>query len=655
MTTPFYITTPIYYVNAKPHLGHLYTTVSADVAKRFHAMMSEQTFFLTGTDEHGDKIVKAAEQQNITPKAYADQISTLFSDLWPEFNIDNNHFIRTTDESHIAVVKQILQKIFDSGDIYFSEYEGLYCYGCERFYTERELVNGKCPDHETEPDIIKESNYFFKMSRYQEWLIDHINKNPDFIQPERYRNETLAFLREPLEDLCISRPKSRLEWGITLPFDENYVTYVWFDALINYISALGFPDNDKFKKFWPQARHIVAKDILKPHGIYWPIMLKAAGIDIYNHLYVHGYWNIDETKMSKSLGNVVDPYYLQSTYGADAVRFFLMREMVFGLDSNFSETILVERINTDLANDLGNLFSRVLAMFHKYFQGTLPEIEPGVRNGERADLFEDAQHTIKEFKNEMQSLKFHKAIASIWNLISKMNKYVVTTAPWELAKDENKKERLADVIFNLLEGLRVIAGLILPIMPQTSETMQKHLGLTKENELSTLDRIAQWGTIETGTSLPKPVTLFPRINTKKQKDNNQKKKDQKKTDQAPAKQDNPESKSLPGLKPEITFDEVLKLDLRVATVIHAEIIPKANKLLKLEVDLGDEKRTVVAGIAKSYTPEEITGKKIIMVANLKPAKLMGVRSEGMLLAAVTDDACSIMTVDKTIAMGTQVK
>lgn len=322
MAETFYITTPIYYVNARPHLGHAYTTIIADVACRFNTMKGAETFFLTGTDEHGDKIIRAAKEENLSPRAYVDQISGLFRNLWPELNIRYDHFIRTTDLSHMALVEQILQNIYDSGDIYFSEYEGIYCFGCERFYTERELVDGKCPDHETEPEVIKESNYFFRMSRYQDWLIDHINNNPDFIRPERYKKEVLAFLREPLEDLCISRPKTRIQWGITLPFDNDYVTYVWFDALLNYVSALGYPDGERFKKFWPHAQHVVAKDILKPHGIYWPIMLKAAGIPIYQHLNVHGYWNVDESKMSKTLGNVVEPLQLKNVYGLDAFRFF---------------------------------------------------------------------------------------------------------------------------------------------------------------------------------------------------------------------------------------------------------------------------------------------------------------------------------------------
>jgi len=311
---PFYITTPIYYVNARPHLGHAYTTITADVACRFHSMRGTDTFFLTGTDEHGDKIVRAAKKEGLSPRTYVDRISGQFKDLWPQLNISYDRFIRTTDPAHMAVVEKILQKIHDEGDIYFSEYEGMYCYGCERFYTERELGDGKCRDHQTQPEVIREANYFFRMSRYQEWLVDHIREHSDFIRPERFKKEVLSFLKDPLEDLCISRPKSRLKWGITLPFDDRYVTYVWFDALINYVSALGYPDGEDFVKYWPSAQHIVAKDILKPHGIYWPIMLKAAGIPVYQHLNVHGYWNVDESKMSKSLGNVADPLAMKKDY-----------------------------------------------------------------------------------------------------------------------------------------------------------------------------------------------------------------------------------------------------------------------------------------------------------------------------------------------------
>ncbi len=638
MSEPFYITTPIYYVNARPHLGHAYTTIAADVICRYNRMQGRETFFLTGTDEHGDKIVQAAKDENLTPKQYADKISNLFKSLWPELNISNDFFIRTTDPSHILVVKQILQRIYDSGDIYFSEYEGLYCFGCERFYTERELVDGKCPDHQTTPEIIKESNYFFKMSRYQEWLINHIKTNPDFIRPERYKNEVLSFLKEPLEDLCISRPKTRLQWGITLPFDKEYVTYVWFDALLNYVSALGYPDGASFKKLWPAAQHIVAKDILKPHGIYWPIMLKAAGIDIYQHLNVHGYWNVDESKMSKTVGNVVEPLSLKNVYGLDAFRFFLMRDMVFGLDSNFSEEALVQRINADLANDLGNLFSRVITMAHKYFDGVVPQVDPAIEQQLELGLASQSAVALLEFEKAMDKFAFHKGLIAIWEFISRMNKYIDVTTPWVLAKNNSSRKQLEVVIYNLLEGLRIISGLIYPVMPDTAAKMQKHLGLEQDSAFYRIDLLKTWNIMKPGTRLPKSITLFPRIDVKKKKEH-------------PSEETMP---ILPEIKPEISIDKLAAIDLRVGTIVHAEAIPRAKKVLRLEVDIG-ENRTIVAGIAASYGPDELLGKQVIVVANLKPAKLMGILSNGMLLAAVDGKKCAVATLDGKVPPGTPVK
>ncbi|MGA6924511.1 MAG: methionine--tRNA ligase, partial [Desulfosarcina sp.] len=597
MAPPFYITTPIYYVNARPHLGHAYTTIAADVIRRYHAMSSDRTYFLTGTDEHGDKIVRAAKKEGQTPRAYVDRISGLFKKLWPELNISNDDFIRTTDPAHMAVVESILQRIYDAGDIYFSQYEGLYCFGCERFYTERELVDGCCPDHQRPPETVKESNYFFKMSRYQPWLIDHIGRHPTFIRPERYRNEVLAFLREPLEDLCISRPKSRIKWGITLPFDPDYVTYVWFDALLNYVSALGYPDGALYRTYWPVAQHIVAKDILKPHGIYWPIMLKAAGIPVYQHLNVHGYWNVDQGKMSKSIGNVVEPLEMKNIYGLDAFRFFLMRDMVFGLDSNFNEEALVQRINADLANDLGNLFSRVLAMSHKYFDGVVPAPASNTEKEMDLGLEKNAQATIEAYKAGMEEFAFHKSLAAVWEFITHMNRYVDVTAPWVLAKNKATRKQLETVIYNLLEGLRIISGLIYPVMPETAAKMQRHLGLAGDDDFFKLDRLTAWRGLAPGTTLRKSISLFPRIDTDPVRR------------QADAKTGTLNVEKP--IKAEITIDDFAKIDLRVATVVSAQAVPRAKRLLLLEVDLGD-RRTIVSGIAGSYAPEELVGKQVIV-------------------------------------------
>jgi len=645
LSKQFYVTTPIYYVNAEPHIGHAYTTIVADVLNRFHVISPMETFFLTGTDEHGDKIVAAAEESGQSPKEYVDRISGMFRSLWPKLNISYDQFIRTTDQYHQETVRLILSRVKEKGDIYFSEYEGLYCLGCERFYTDRELVDGKCPDHQTEPEVIKEANYFFRMSNYQDWLIEHINQHPDFIRPERYRNEVLSFLTEPLEDLCISRPKSRLKWGITLPFDDDFVTYVWFDALINYVSALGYPEGDQFRKFWPSAQHVIAKDILKPHGIYWPCMLKSAGIEPYQHLNVHGYWNVSEGKMSKSLGNVVSPLELVDVYGLDAFRYFLLRDMAFGLDSAFSEEALVARLNADLANDLGNLVSRSLTMAQKYFEGDLPEPGPSQKADE--DLKRSALELIDIYVGLIEDLALHKALMAIWEVIGKVNRYIDFMAPWVLAKSD--RERLATVICHIFETLRIIAALLWPFIPGSAEKIQNQLGLSKKGKDFTLEEIKRWGRGRAVRIITKAPALFPRIEKEK--------KEKKSKPSAPEKKKAPEkegSTEQAGSLPLISFEDFQGIDLRIGKIRDAEAIPGSKKLIKLKVDIGEE-RTVVAGLKGHYTEEDLIGTEVLLVVNLAPVKLMGVESHGMLLAAGDEAGLHLLVPDARTVPGSRVK
>ncbi|EGB14155.1 methionyl-tRNA synthetase [Pseudodesulfovibrio mercurii] len=646
----FYITTPIYYVNAKPHLGHAYTTTVADSLNRFHKLMGEETYFLTGTDEHGDKIVQAAESNGQTPQEYVDVISKLFRDLWPNMNISNNDFIRTTEPRHKAVVQQILQKVYDAGDIYFGEYGGHYCFGCERFYTEKELVDGLCPDHLTKPEYIAEKNYFFKMSKYRDWLLDHINKHPDFIRPERYRNEVVSLLESgELEDLCISRPKSRLTWGIELPFDADYVTYVWFDALINYVAALGWPDGEKFKKFWPAANHMVAKDILKPHAIFWPTMLKAAGIEPYQHLNVHGYWLVEDTKMSKSIGNVVEPLAMKDAYGLDAFRYFLLREMSFGQDSSFSEKALVGRLNADLANDLGNLFNRTLSMTHKYFGGKIPR--PDVEDVVDAEIKKIGQDAMQSFQDFFTDLKFSRALEGLWELVRGLNKYIDETAPWALFKEKNTG-RLSTVIYVLLENMRKIAVHLWPVMPEASERMLEQLGITFDPEKINLPKeLDVWGLLESDAMVAETSNLFPRVDLPEEKAETKAEAKSAKKDKKAAKKDDKTAEPVP----EIDFEDFQKLDLRVGTVLEADKHPEADRLLLVKVDTGDkEPRQVVAGLADYFQPDDLVGRQVVVVANLKPRKLRKQLSQGMVLAVKTDNGMELLTPTGAVPPGSKV-
>jgi len=505
-----YLTTPLYYVNAEPHLGHTYTTVVTDTLARWHRQKGDEVLFLTGTDEHGDKIVQAAAAAGVTPREHADRISGIFRATWDACGISYDHFIRTTDPYHVATVQELLGRMERAGDIYFGGYGGLYCYGCERFYTEKELVDGKCPDHQVAPTYIEEENYFFRMSRYQQRLIEELEANPHRIEPERYRNEVLALLRgEALGDLCISRPKTRLSWGIELPFDARYVAYVWVDALANYVSAVRHVHPDAFDAYWPAAEHLIGKDILKPHGIFWTTMLMSAGLPLFKQLHVHGYWTRGESKMSKSLGNVIRPLEMKQRFGMDAFRYFLLREMAFGQDATFSEDAFVTRVNADLANNLGNLVSRTLAMQQRYFAGIVQPLDEWT-DGDRAlaNAFAAAREEVAAF---CEQLAFHRALEALWRAIDHANKYIVTTAPFTLAKNPDTKPRAGAVLHHLLEGLFVAAVLLRPFLPETSAKMLTMLAMPADARLG-----AEWqwgGAMADGQITQPPEILFPRIET----------------------------------------------------------------------------------------------------------------------------------------------
>ena len=653
MSKKFYITTPIYYVNDVPHIGHAYTTIAADTLARYHRLLGDAVFFLTGTDEHGQKIEKAAQDRGLTPKAHADLMSKNFRALWNKLEIANDAFIRTTDKEHIIVVQELLHKLYAKGEIEKRTYEGWYCTPDERFWTEKEIVEGKCPDCGRPVERILEDNYFFLMSKYQGRLIKHIEDNPNYIRPESRRNEVLGFLNsQALSDLCISRPKARLSWGIELPFDRDFVTYVWFDALVNYFSATrylsppapGSSDPSEREKFWwPADHHLVGKDILTTHSVYWSTMLMALDLPLPGNIFAHGWWTREGKKISKSLGNVIDPNKVVESYGSDAFRYFVLREVPFGLDGDFSTETFVTRFNTELANDLGNLLSRVLTMIGKYFEGKIPP--PGPEQPFDRELREIAALSPGRIDDDLSVLAFARYLQNVWALVMRANRYVEENAPWALAKRRDM-DRLGSVLYNLAESLRSIGLYIYPVMPSTSQKIWDSLGIEKKIGSCLLHEESSWGKLTTGASIQPGAQLFPRIDLKK---NTEKKMEKNETMQRPAPNPDEAGPELIGI------EDFMKADLRVGKIVSAERVEKSEKLVKLKVDIGTETRQVVAGIGKSYTPEDLTGKTIVIVTNLKPAKLMGVESQGMLLAANSGDALAVVTFDREIKTGSRVK
>ena len=647
----FYVTTPIYYVNDQPHIGHAYTTILADVLARYHRLLKAPTFFLTGTDEHGQKVRKAAQEAGITPQQQADQTVVRFQMLWKKLQITHDDFIRTTEARHKESVQAILKDLYDRGEIYRAEYDGWYCVPCERFFTEKDLLEGQCPECHRAVEKIKEANYFFRMGKYQEWLIQYIQEHPGFIQPDYRRNETLGFLRKPLNDLCISRPKSRMSWGIDLPFDPDYVTYVWFDALVNYISAVGYPaDPDLFAKWWPASVHLIGKDILTTHTVYWPTMLKAIGVPMPESVFAHGWWLSGETKMSKSLGNVVNPMDMIERAGVDAFRYFLIAEMSMGQDAAFTEDVFTRRYNADLANDLGNLLSRVLNMIQRYNGGVLPEPSPAALEGEEErTAWAAAQAAVESMEQSVTGMKLNEGVAQVIAAVRAVNRYLEVKQPWTLAKAEDPLP-LRTCLYTAAEILRVASGLLFPIMPEKMSELRRALGLKKTKP--DLRQLRTWGVLKPGGPIKEIGALFPRLDAAAEKLAPPAAKapppppSEKKPAPAPA------PAAVPGV---IEYEDFARVQLRTARIVHAEKIPGATKLLRLEVMMGEERRQIVAGIALHYEPEALVGKTIVMVANLKPAVIRGVDSQGMLLAASKGEKLCLITVDDDLSSGATVK
>ncbi|WP_274651778.1 methionine--tRNA ligase [Paenibacillus humicola] len=658
----FYITTPIYYPSDKLHIGHAYTTVAGDAMARYKRLRGYDVWYLTGTDEHGQKIERKAAEKGQSPQQFVDGIVAMIKELWRKLDITNDDFIRTTEERHKKVVVDIFDRLLQQGDIYKGTYEGWYCTPCESFFLERQLVGGNCPDCGRPVELVKEESYFFKMSKYADRLLEYYEENPEFIQPESRKNEMINnFIKPGLEDLAVSR--TTFEWGIKVKGDPKHVVYVWIDALTNYITALGYgtEDDAKFKQFWPADVHLVGKEIVRFHTIYWPIMLMAMGLPLPRKVFAHGWWLTKEGKMSKSKGTVIDPVKLIERYGLDALRYFLLREVPFGSDGTFTPEGFVERVNFDLANDLGNLLNRTIAMIGKYFGGEIPAYAGAVTPFDAA-LSELAAGTAAQVEAAMEKMEFSVALASLWQLVSRTNKYIDETQPWALAKDESKREELASVMFHLAESLRIISVLLQPFMTSTPAAIRSQLGI-QEGALAEWESAKSFGQLPGGTKVRKAQPIFPRLDAAEETafiiasmtGGSAPAEETQSAESAAETKREPETAETPEAKPEITIDEFAKIELRVATVLSAEPVKNADKLLKLQLDLGYEQRQVVSGIAKFYTPEQMAGRKVICVVNLKPVKLRGELSQGMILAASHGDKLMLATVPDGMPNGAIVK